>query len=216
MKAFDLLVFDWDGTLFDSTGAIVDAMQGAAADLGLPVPSRKQASYVIGLGLKDALSHAIPQIKPEQIPQLVERYRYHYAKSGDQISLFEGVHEMIAQLSASGQRLAIATGKSRSGLNEALVLSGLGAYFEASRCADEGNPKPDPWMLHDLSDETCVPPDRMLMIGDTTHDLQLARNAGAHFCGVTYGAHDAQSLRDPFAWRVVDSVADLTKLLVQP
>lgn len=216
MKAFDLLVFDWDGTLFDSTGTIVEAMQLAAADLGLPIPSRQQASYVIGLGLKDALSHAIPAIKPEQIPQLVDRYRHHYSIKGDQISLFEGIHAMIVQLHKEGHRLAIATGKSRLGLNEALAQSGLGGYFEGTRCADEGQPKPDPWMLHDLADETSVPPNRMLMIGDTTHDMHLAHNAGAHFCGVTYGAHDAKSLQHPFAWRVVDSVADLTTLLIKP
>ena len=214
MKAFDLYVFDWDGTLFDSTGAIVEAMQLAAADLGLPVPSRQAASYVIGLGLSDALKHAIPDIKPEQVPQLVERYRANYAVRSGQITLFAGVGELIVQLHAGGRRMAIATGKSRIGLDEALRQSGLGTYFEATRCADEGLPKPNPWMLHDLGLETGVDPSRMLMIGDTTHDLHLARNAGSQFCGVTYGAHDAQALRDPFAWRVVDTVADLSTALL--
>lgn len=210
MKVFDLLVFDWDGTLFDSTGAIVEAMQLSASDLGLPVPSRDAARYVIGLGLNDALRHAIPQIKPDQIPQLVERYRANYAARSGAITLFEGISELIADLHACGHRLAIATGKSRLGLNDALRQSGLGAFFEATRCADEGLPKPDPWMLRDLGEETGVDPRKMLMIGDTTHDLQLARNAGSQFCGVTYGAHDAQALRDPFAWQVVDTVSQLS------
>ena len=214
MSAFDLLVFDWDGTLFDSTGAIVEAMQLASGDVGLPVPTRQAASYVIGLGLSDALRHAIPQIKPEQVPRLIERYRHHYSIRSGQIILFEGIRDLIVQLHAKGVRLAVATGKSRVGLNEALRQSGLGAYFEATRCADEGMPKPDPWMLNDLGLETGVDPSRMLMIGDTTHDLDLARNAGSEFCGVTYGAHDAQALRDPFAWRVVDTVSDLSTILL--
>lgn len=214
MSAFDLLVFDWDGTLFDSTGAIVEAMQLASGDVGLPVPTRQAASYVIGLGLSDALRHAIPQIKPEQVPRLIERYRHHYSIRSGQIILFEGIRDLIVQLHAKGVRLAVATGKSRVGLNEALRQSGLGAYFEATRCADEGMPKPDPWMLNDLGLETGVDPSRMLMIGDTTHDLDLARNAGSQFCGVTYGAHDAQALRDPFAWRVVDTVSDLATMLL--
>ena len=144
---YELVVFDWDGTLLDSTGAIVRAIQAACADLDLPVPSRAQASHVIGLGLGDAMRHAVPDLKPENYQAMIDRYRFHYLSGDHELSLFAGVPQMLARLQAAGHVLAVATGKSRLGLERALDHSGLRPYFSASRCADECHSKPHPQML---------------------------------------------------------------------
>ena len=193
-KQFDLLVFDWDGTLLDSTGAIVDAVQAACRDLGQPEPSDEHARQVIGLGLADALRHSVPGLAEEQFPQMVERYKHHYLSRDQELRLFDGIRELLAQLHAAGFLLAVATGKSRKGLDRSLSNSGLGVYFSASRCADECFSKPHPQMLDELMAEFAVPPERTLMIGDTTHDLQMAINAGVAGLAVDYGAHSAQAL----------------------
>ena len=197
-RAFDLLVFDWDGTLLDSAAAIVGAIQSACDDLGVPAPSDGQARQVIGLGLRDALQHAVPDLPAERYPQMVERYRHHYLSRDHELLLFSGVEELIGELAGAGFLLAVATGKSRLGLDRALRISGLGQHFHASRCADECFSKPHPQMLTELMDELSVPPERTLMIGDTTHDLQMARNAGVACLAVAYGAHAAAAL-DAFA-----------------
>ena len=173
-ERFDLIVFDWDGTLMDSAGAIVRAMQAAARDLGLAALSDERARYVIGLGLEPALRHALPDLEDSAYPRMVERYRHHYLSSDHELGLFAGVKEMIEALAARGHMLAVATGKSRIGLNRALGHAGLGGYFHATRCADECFSKPHPAMLEELMDELGVAPERTLMIGDTTHDLQMA------------------------------------------
>lgn len=193
-KQFDLLVFDWDGTLLDSTGAIVDAVQAACRDLGQPEPSDEHARQVIGLGLADALRHSVPGLSEDQFPQMVERYKYHYLARDHELRLFDGIRELLAQLHESGFLLAVATGKSRKGLDRSLAHSGLGVYFSASRCADECFSKPHPQMLDELMVEFAVSPERTLMIGDTTHDLQMAINAGVAGLAVDYGAHSAQAL----------------------
>ena len=143
-KRFELIVFDWDGTLLDSAAAIVRAIQAASADLGLPVPTDARARHVIGLGLSDALHHAVPELPVEAYPQMVERYRHHYLSSDHELTLFEGTVELIAELHGKGHLLAVATGKSRKGLDRALGFSGLGQYFHATRCADECFSKPHP------------------------------------------------------------------------
>ena len=193
-KRFELLVFDWDGTLLDSAGAIVEAIKAACRDLELPEPSDERARHVIGLGLGDALRHAVPELKEAHYSLMVDRYRHHYLSRDHELLLFEGAAELIAELSASGFLLAVATGKSRHGLDRALKTSGLGAYFEASRCADECHSKPHPQMLDELMAEFAVLPGKTLMIGDTTHDLQMARNAGVAGLAVTYGAHPLSAL----------------------
>jgi phosphoglycolate phosphatase len=210
----ELFVFDWDGTLFDSTAIIVESIQKAAVDLGLPMPSRERAAHVIGLGLQDALRYAVPEVTPELVPKIVERYRHHYLGRDHELTLFEGIPELLQTMSKQGKRLAIATGKSRIGLERAFDGSGLKPLFEATRCADEGEPKPHPWMLRDLGQELDVPTDKMLMIGDTTHDLDLARNAGAAFMGVGYGAHDPSNLGAAPSRAVVLTVPELRALLV--
>ena len=202
-------VFDWDGTLVDSTRAIVIAMQNAAADLGLPVPTAAQASHVIGLGLHDALQMAVPTLTQERLPAYIDRYRVHYMSRDAQLGAFEGIEPMLDALTQAGIALAVATGKSRQGLNRALDQFDWRRRFVATRCADEGEPKPHPWMLQDLALELDIAPSDMLMIGDTTHDLGMARAAGASAIGVTYGAHErSQLLREP-SLMLVDSVPDL-------
>jgi phosphoglycolate phosphatase len=193
-KRFDLIVFDWDGTLMDSTGTIVQCIQAAARDLGLPVPERKVAAYVIGLSLQDAMAAALPGLDPKLVPRVVERYRYHYLSRDHGLTLFEGVTEMLADLSQRGYFLAVATGKSRVGLNRALHAAQLARYFDATRCADETFSKPHPAMLHEITRELGQEMERTVMIGDTTHDLLMAANAGAASIGVHYGAHDAHEL----------------------
>ncbi|MGE5450979.1 MAG: HAD-IA family hydrolase [Acidobacteriota bacterium] len=214
-RQFDLVVFDWDGTLYDSTALIVGAIQAACADLGLPVPDRAQAAYVIGLGLHDALAHVAPTLPPERVPELGLRYRHHYFARQHELSLFEGTLDLLANLKARNHWLAVATGKSRQGLNEALTHVQLRGMFDSTRTADETASKPHPQMLHELMAEFGVAPERTLMIGDTTHDLQLAVNAGAHSVAVSYGAHEPDAFADFPTRFVAHSMADLHQWLMQ-
>ncbi len=213
--SFDLVVFDWDGTLFDSTGIIVRCIQAAVRDVGGVAPTDEQAAYVIGLGLGQALAHAAPDVDPQLHPQLGLRYRHHYMQHAQDLSLFEGVLELLGELRARGQRLAVATGKSRRGLNDALGVAQLRGVFDASRTADETAGKPDPLMLHELMLELDVAPERTLMIGDTTHDLLMARNAGVPSVGVSYGAHDPGAFAALQPLFVAHSVAQLRDWLIQ-
>jgi phosphoglycolate phosphatase len=194
-KQFDLIVFDWDGTLMDSTATIVKCIQAAAKDLGLPVPDNNAASYVIGLSLQDAMEAVLPGLDPKYYLHMVERYRYHYLTRDDGLELFEGVREMLAELSQQGYFLAVATGKSRVGLNRALNSADLLSAFDATRCADETFSKPHPAMLQELTRELGQDIRRTVMIGDTTHDLQMAINAGAAGIAVHYGAHPPHELQ---------------------
>jgi phosphoglycolate phosphatase len=189
-RRFDLIAFDWDGTLFDSTAIIARCIQAAVLDVGGQKPSDEAASYVIGMGLMQALAHAAPDVPKERYPLLGDRYRHHYFAIQHEISLFDGVLPMLAALKARGHLLAVATGKSRRGLDEALASATLAGTFDASRTADQTAGKPDPMMLRELMTEFGVPPERTLMIGDTTHDLQMALNAGCASVGVSYGAHE--------------------------
>ncbi len=192
-RRFDCITFDWDGTLFDSTAIIVRCIQGAVREVGGTVPTDLQAAYVIGLGLMQALAHAAPDVPKEKYPALGEAYRRQWALHVDDISFFPGTMPMLKSLQARGQKLAVATGKSRRGLDDVLQreLDGikLAHLFDASRTADQTAGKPDPLMLHELMAELEVKSERMLMIGDTTHDLLLARNAGVASVGVSFGAH---------------------------
>jgi phosphoglycolate phosphatase len=194
-RRFDLIAFDWDGTLFDSTGLIVRCIQAACRDVGTAVPDDVQAAYVIGLGLMDALRHAAPDLPVERYPELGRRYRHHYMASQHEIVLFDGTREMLQSLKARNHWLAVATGKSRPGLNEALDSAQLRPLFDATRTADETASKPDPLMLLELMSELGAEPQRTLMIGDTTHDLQLAANAGVASVAVSYGAHPSEDFQ---------------------
>lgn len=202
---FELVVFDWDGTLMDSAAAIVQAMQAACRDLEVPEPTEERARHVIGLGLQEALRYAVPDLPGGDYVRMVERYRYHYLAGDHQLVLFPGVTSMMASLAAKGRLLAVATGKSRVGLNRALAQSGLGAFFHATRCADETFSKPHPAMLEQLLDELGVSPEQAVMVGDTTHDLQMAKNAGVASLAVSFGAHPKRVLEDEAPLACVDT-----------
>jgi phosphoglycolate phosphatase len=205
---YRLVVFDWDGTLIDSAGTIVECIQESARDMGLEVPPRERASHVIGLGLHDSLRFAVPGLAAEQYVEFVDHYRRHFLARQDRMLLFDGVRELLTDLSAQ-RRLAIATGKSRRGLDRALDADGLRRYFVASRCADETNPKPHPAMLLELMEELSVPREQTLMIGDTSHDLGMAQAAGVDAVAVTYGAHPEAGLRACNPVHCAASVAEL-------
>ena len=210
---FRLLVFDWDGTLVDSTGIIAGAIQQACRDLDLPVPLESAAKFVIGLGLADALRRVAPTLAPADYPRLSERYREHYLARDADIPLFDGAREMLDALEARGHLLAVATGKSRVGLARALTHQGLEHRFIASRCADEGFPKPHPDMLLRLIECCGVEASETLMIGDTCHDVELAHNAGASALAVTYGAQGADGLAAYSPLAMESSIAELRSWL---
>jgi phosphoglycolate phosphatase len=208
-RNFDLIAFDWDGTLFDSTQIIVRCIQAAVRDVGGTVPTDQAAGYVIGLGLLQALAHAAPDVPTEKYPELGKRYRHHYATHFNELSLFDGVLPLLDALKARGHLLAVATGKSRTGLDEALHSVELKGVFDASRTADETAGKPDPRMLHELMAQFDVPAERILMVGDTTHDLQMALNAACPSVGVSYGAHEPSVLVALGPRHVAHSVQEL-------
>lgn len=208
-RQFDLIAFDWDGTLFDSTALIARCIQSAVTDVGGTPPSREAASYVIGMGLMQALAHAAPDVPPEKYPLLGDRYRHHYMAHQHDLSLFDGVLPLLADLKGRHHWLAVATGKSRSGLNEVLHTVALQGVFDSSRTADETAGKPHPRMLHELMREFGVAPERTLMIGDTTHDLQMAVNAGCASVGVSYGAHEPDAFAVLQPLHVAHSVREL-------
>ena len=214
MLDFDLIAFDWDGTLYDSTQIIVRCIQAAVCDVGGAKPTDEAAAYVIGLGLMQALAQAAPDVPKEQYPGLEQRYRYHYLKHHNDLSLFNGVLALLAELKARRYILTVATGKSRVGLNAALAAVSLQGVFQGSRTADETAGKPDPRMLQELMDEFAVPPSRVLMIGDTTHDLQMAVNAGCPSVGVSYGAHDTASFGAVGPRHIAHSVRELHDWLI--
>lgn len=213
-RQFDLIAFDWDGTLFDSTAIITRSIQAAVKDVGGTVPSDSQASYVIGMGLMQALAHAAPDVPLDRYAQLGDRYRHHYEQHQNDISLFDGVLPMLSALRRRNHSLAVATGKSRRGLNEALRAVELQGLFDGSRTADETAGKPSPVMLLELMSEFGVAPERTLMIGDTTHDLQMAVNAGCASVGVSYGAHEPGAFDELGPLFVAHSVAQLHTWLV--
>ena len=213
-RRYDLVVFDWDGTLFDSTTLIVRCMQAACRDLDLTVPSDADAAYVIGLGLHDALQYAVPGLAPERYPELGRRYRHHYFARQHELVLFPGTLEMLQSLKERNHGLAVATGKSRRGLDEALAHAQLACLFDATRTADETAGKPHPLMLQELMAELGAEPGRTLMIGDTTHDLQLAVNAGTDRVAVSYGAHDTQALHEHGPLFIAQSTRELHQWLL--
>ena len=214
-RQFDLIAFDWDGTLFDSTAIITRSIQAAVVDVGGRRPSDKDASYVIGMGLMQALAHAAPDVTKDKYPMLGERYKFHYSQSMNDITLFNGVLQLLASLKQRSHLLAVATGKSRRGLDDALQAVELKGLFHASRTADQTAGKPDPLMLHELMEELNVPPERTLMIGDTTHDLLMAQNAGCASVGVSYGAHEPSNFAAFKPLHIAHSVAELDAWMVE-
>jgi phosphoglycolate phosphatase len=192
---FDLLIFDWDGTLFDSVDWIVECLQRAARDCGFPVPLPAAAKSVIGLSLAQAMATLYPGSDEAMARHLARSYQSHYGtRPAGPAGLFEGVPAMLETFRARGYRLAVATGKTRAGLGHVLAATGMDEVFDATRCADETASKPDPRMLHEIMAELKVGPERTLMIGDAVHDLHMARNAGVAAVGVGCGANDLGQL----------------------
>lgn len=212
-RSFDLLIFDWDGTLADSTSIIAEALQLACRDIGCGVPDDVAARYVIGLGLADALKHIAPELPTADYPRLSARYRDHYLAREAEIPLFEGARDLLVDLRDAGYRLAVATGKSRVGLDRALATHRLAPLFDATRCADEGHPKPHPDMLFYLMGALNVAPSRTVMIGDTTHDLLMAANAGVQAIAMTHGAHALDALAERETLAVASSIGELRRRL---
>lgn len=190
-----LFIFDWDGTLLDSTGRIVVAMQAAADELGIEWRSAEQVRNIIGLGLPEAIVHLYPQLPAADRQALQVAYSRHYVAADQQpCGWFPMVRDTLQQLKDEGCTLAVATGKSRRGLRRVLEQLHMLDFFHATRCADETQSKPHPQMLHELLDELAVPVERAVMIGDTEYDMAMAQAAAMPRIGVSYGAHAAERL----------------------
>lgn len=214
MNGYRLLVFDWDGTLMDSQARIVACFQAAAADVGVNVPHGDRARDVIGLGLAEATERLFPGVDGGVVARVVERYRHHFLGDHPTPSeLFPGVVETLEQLADTGYLLGIATGKSRRGLDKVLGETGLGRFFQASRCADEAFSKPHPQMLEEVMSLLGASPADTLMIGDTEYDMQMARNAGVPGLAVSYGVHEPARLLAEGALACLDHIADLPRWL---
>jgi len=212
-KQFDLLVFDWDGTLMDSAAAIVASIQAASRDIGVDEPSDQAARHIIGLGLNEAIAALFPDLIQADYARLADRYRVHFMAQDAEIPLFAGADETIRELHEAGFLLAVATGKGRRGLDRVLDHTGLRPYFHATRCADESFSKPHPQMLLELMERLGAAPDKTLMIGDTSHDLQMAQNAGVPSLGAGYGAHPREGLLEFSPLACADSFAELRNWL---
>ena len=209
---YQLIVFDWDGTILDSPAAIAECIQGACGDLGLEVPDRERASHVIGLGMQELMRMIAPALAAERYGEFTDAYRKHFRAREPAMQLYPGMAELIQGLS-SRLALGIATAKSRRGLERALDATGLRPHFRASRTADETNPKPHPAMLLEILEELSISPENALMIGDTSHDMQMARAAGVDALAMTYGAHPEAGLRACGPLGCFSSVADLSRWL---
>jgi phosphoglycolate phosphatase len=212
---YELVIFDWDGTLMDSTRVIATSLQAACRDVGCPVPTEEEALFVIGLNMADTFARVVPDLDEGGRRALAERYRHHFLAREDEAPLFPGVREMLSDLRSRGHRMAVATGKARRGLDRALASTQLEPWFEATRCADEGFAKPHPGMLLTLLELTGVEPARAVMVGDTTHDLELAANAGVDSVAVSYGAHGEALLATRPAKGRVNSVGELHQWLTK-
>lgn len=208
--SWPVLVFDWDGTLVDSERHIVSCIAESAKVCDLPELSYDRMKSIIGLGMKEALYDLYPDITDAQILALREHYSKRFHKNeGAELSLFPGVVDVLEGLRDAGYRLAVATGKSRRGLEMAKEQTGLGVYFETERCADESRSKPHPQMLHELAEHFGVPEASMLMVGDTSFDLEMAARAGSASVGVSYGVHATEELLKHNPKRIVDDLQEL-------
>jgi phosphoglycolate phosphatase len=215
-SSFALIVFDWDGTLMDSEARIVDCLQAAFVDVGQPPPSRTAAAEIIGLGLDEAMARLWPAADAPQRQVVAAHYRRHFLGGNPTSSaLFPGALETLEWLRTAGYLLAVATGKSRRGLDLSLAETGLAGFFQATRCADEGFSKPHPGMLLEIMDELGVAPARTLMVGDTEYDLQMAANAGIGALAVCYGVHSPERLRALRPLACLNSLAAIPEWLCQ-
>lgn len=208
---YSLVVFDWDGTLVDSVGHIVDSLQYAANAMLLPERSSSSMASVIGLGMTEAVLHLYPELEMPEVTAFKDAYsEAFFRKPTDSSDIFEGVHEVLERLRSDGAVLAIATGKSRHGLDKALEGTGLGQYFTLTRCASETRSKPHPQMLHEIVSEMQSSPEQVLMVGDSVFDMEMARNAGVARVGVSYGVADESEL---YAYQPVAVISEMQSLL---
>jgi len=214
-KQFDLIIWDWDGTVANSTGMITQAILLAAKQVGLPALSDEKARSIIGLGLRESIQLLYGDISEEKVQQLATQYKANYFANEGEILLFEGAEETIKTLSRRGYKQAVATGKSRRGLNLALQHCGLGNFFQSTRTVDECFSKPHPQMLDELMDNLVAMPERTLMIGDTSYDLQMAKNAGVKSIGVSYGAQKSSQWGDLNPIQQFDDFTSLSTWLLE-
>lgn len=212
--AFDLIVWDWDGTIADSTGMISQALIQAAAETGLPALDETRARSIIGLGLRESIQTLFGDIPHEQAQRLSVNYNRLYYANEPQVVLFDGIYDTIATLAKLGCKQAVATGKGRRGLNLALAHVGLGQFFAASKTVDECFSKPHPQMLDSLMDELVATPARTLMIGDSQYDIQMGKHAGVTTAAVTYGSQTASQLSEFAPDHLFNSVAELQQWLL--
>ncbi|QEP42810.1 HAD family hydrolase [Ectothiorhodospiraceae bacterium BW-2] len=211
---YQLLVFDWDGTLMDSEATIVHCLELAIEQLQLPSRRRDELKNIIGLGLREAVESLYPGESESFFNQFVTAYRHHFLGGHCQESaLFEGVVDLLRLLQRRGYLLAIATGKGRKGLDRELERTGLGELFVTSRCADESFSKPHPQMLLDIIDFCGCEVEQTLMIGDTEYDLEMAVNAGTDSMGVSYGVHAKERLLNHNPLLIMDSLTELPQWL---
>ena len=207
-RPFDLLVFDWDGTLMDSEAHIVASMQRAIDDCDLPELPHAELRDVIGLGLAEAIERLFPGIEAGPRQQIADRYRYHFL-ADDPCHPFAGAEEVLRELNRQGYLMAVATGKGRRGLDRVLDSTGFRPLFDVTRCSDETRSKPHPQMLLEIMAVLDVEPQRTLMIGDTEYDLQMAHNAGVAPLAVSYGVHAVDRLHQHAPHGCLDAIAEL-------
>lgn len=214
-RHFDLIVWDWDGTLANSTGMIVDAIVQAAAQVGLPKLDPVAASNIIGLGLKESIHALFGDITPELAQKLAQQYTANYYAGEAAIPLFEGAKDTIKELHKLGYKVAVATGKGRRGLDLAMQHSELTQYFHATKTVDECFSKPHPQMLNELMETFVTTPERTLMIGDTSYDMQMAANAGVPAVAVTFGAQSREQLISYNCLQMFNKFSDLSAWLLK-
>ncbi len=211
---FEMVIWDWDGTIMNSTPTIVECMQQSCRDLGMPVPSDQIASHVIGLGIIESIRIAMPTVAEADYPLVLQRFRHYYLGKDHELTMFEGIRELLSDLKANGHILAVATGKPRVGLNRSLNNHQLDDYFHDSRTADETRSKPNPQMLLELMEKWAIPAHKIVMIGDTTHDLKMAKSAGVSAIAMSYGAHSAEELLAHQPLACFSKVEDLRNFLL--
>lgn len=215
-RRYQLIVFDWDGTLMDSAEKIVNCFQAAGGDAGLPVPSPEAIRGIIGLGLPEALAHLFPGAVATDLERAGQAYREHFLeRDRTDMALFPGVMTGLNMLKSEHFQLAVATGKARRGLDRVLDETGTRGLFDATRCVDEAKSKPDPRMLLDILDATGTPADSALMVGDTTFDLRMAAGAGVDALAVGYGAHPVAPLLEEKPLACLDHFDDVVQWIRQ-
>ncbi|MDO5667768.1 MAG: HAD-IA family hydrolase [Alcaligenaceae bacterium] len=210
---YSTVIFDWDGTVVDSTYVIVDSIKKASRELGLEEPSDQKASWVIGLSLPRALLEVVPGLTEQRLNQFIEVYQRFYFTADPDLKMFDGVLPLIKSLREHGLHTAVATGKSRFGLNRALENHGIADLFDVTKTADQTQSKPHPLMLEEIFDELMVKPDECVMIGDTSHDILMAQNAGCDSIAVSYGAHTLREISDAEPSYIAHNVTELGHLL---